>query len=84
MSSHVNSNTQSTALPEPSKFEQTDQSSVIIKTLKDETTKSHDILIDKILRIEQKSDLATQQRLSSLQMIETQIVSYLFSMSELL
>ncbi|CAF3396951.1 unnamed protein product [Rotaria sp. Silwood1] len=84
MSSHVNSNTQSTALPEPSKFEQTDQSSVIIKTLKDEITKSHDILIDKILHIEQKSDLAMQQHLSSLQMIETQIVPYLFSMSELL
>ncbi|CAF3642751.1 unnamed protein product [Rotaria sp. Silwood1] len=84
MSLHVNSNTQSTALPEPSKFEQTDQSSVIIKTLKDEITKSHDILIDKILRIEQKSDLAMQQHLSSLRMIETQIVPYLFSRSELL
>ncbi|CAF3932620.1 unnamed protein product [Rotaria sp. Silwood1] len=85
ISSHVNSNTLSLTSSEQSKLEQTDQSSVIVKALKDEITKSHDILIDKILHIEQKTNLiAIQQHLSSLQMIETKIVPYLLSMLELL
>jgi hypothetical protein len=84
MSSHINSNIPTTKITSTSTSDQPDQSSIIIKTLKDEIGKSQDILLERMIQLEQKCETATQQQLTSHNMITTQILPYLMPISELI
>jgi hypothetical protein len=84
MSSHINSTIQTPKITRLSASEPPDQSSLIIKTLKDEIGKSQDILLERMIQLEHKCETATQQQLTSQHMITTQILPHLMPMSELI
>ncbi len=63
---------------------ETQQSFVIIETLKQEIGRSQDILLEKIMQLEQKCEAVHQLQAALRWTIETQIVPYTAIMSELL
>lgn len=84
MSSNIDSTNHATDTPRPSTFKETDSSSAIITTIKDELIKSQNILLERLIQLERKCEAATQQQLTSQHMIKTEIIPYLMSMSDLI
>ena len=63
---------------------QIDQSSIITNTLKEETGRSQQVLPNRIPQLEEKCDVVHEQQAALRWTIETQIVPYMSTMSELL
>ena len=63
---------------------QIDQSSIIINALKEEIGRSQEVLLNRITQLEEKCDVVHEQQAALRWTIETQIVSYMSTMSELL
>ena len=63
---------------------QIDQSSIIIHALKEEIGRSQEVLLNRIAQLEQKCNAVHEQQAALRWTIETQIVPYMSTMSELL
>jgi hypothetical protein len=63
---------------------QSDQSSIIINTLKEEIGRSQEVLLNRITQLEEKCDVVREQQAALRWTIDTQIVPYMSTMSELL
>ena len=61
-----------------------DQSSIIINTLKEEIGRSQEVLLGRITQLEEKCNAVHEQQVALQWTIETQIVPYMSTMSELL
>jgi len=73
-----------TAASEPSTLQTPDSSSAIIQSIKEEISKSQNIVLERLIQLEQKCEVATQQYLTSQHIIQTEIMPSLTSMSDLI
>ena len=84
MAPHVHAETKTPKMTPDRSTGQIDQSSVIIKALKEEIGRSQGVLLNQITRLEQKCDAVHEQQAALQWTIETQIVPFMSTMSELL
>jgi hypothetical protein len=85
MAPQVHAVTKKWAMPTDRPSEAIDQSSIIIiNTLKEEIGRSQEVLLGRITQLEEKCNAVHQQQAVLRWTIETQIVPYLCTMSELL
>jgi hypothetical protein len=61
-----------------------DSSTTIIQSIKEEISKSQNIVLERLIQLEQKCEVATQQYLTSQHFIQTEIMPSLESMSDLI
>jgi hypothetical protein len=84
MAPHVHAVTKKRAMPTDRSSEAIDQSSIIINTLKEENGRSQEVLLGRIMQLEKTCNAVHEQQAALRWTIETQIVPYLCTMSELL
>ena len=84
MAPHVHAETKTRKMTPDRSTGQIDQSSVIINALKEEIGRSQGVLLNQITRLEQKCDAVHEQQAALQWTIETQIVPFMSTMSELL
>jgi hypothetical protein len=84
MAPHVHAVTKTCKMTPDRPSGQIDQSSIIINALKEETGRSQEVLLNRITQLEVKSDAVHEQQAALRWTIETQIVPYMSTMSELL
>ena len=85
MAPHVHAaSTKTRKMPTDRPSEAIDQSSIIINTLKEEIGRSQEVFLGRITQLEEKCNAVHERQAALRWTIETQIVSYMCTMSELL
>ena len=84
MALHIHAVTRTHKMTLDSPTGQIEQSSVIINTLKEEIGRSQEALLKRITQLKDKCDAVHEQQTALRWAIETQIVPYMCTMSELL
>ena len=84
MAPHVHAEMKTPKMTPDRPTSQLDQSSIIIHALKAEIGRSQEVLLNRITQLEEKCDAVCDQQASLQWTIETQIVPYMSTMSELL
>ena len=84
MAPHVHAETKTHKMILDRQTGQIDQSSIIINALKEEIGRSQGVLLNRIMQLEEKCDAVHEQQAALRWTIETQIVPYMSTMSELL
>ena len=84
MAPHVHAETKTRKMTPDHRTAQIDQSSIIINALKEEIGRSQGVLLYRITQLEKKCDAVQKQQATLQWTIETQIVPYMSTMSELL
>ena len=84
MAPQVHAVTKKRAMPTDRPSEAIDQSSIIISTLKEEIGRSQEVLLGRITQLEEKCNAVYEQQAALRWTIETQIVPYMCTISELL
>ena len=84
MAPHVHAETKTRKMTPDRLTGQVDQSSIIINALKEEIGRSQGVLLNRIMQLEEKCDAVHGQQAALQWTIETQIVPYMSTMSELL
>ena len=84
MAPHVHAATKTRKMTPDHPTGQIGQSSIIINALKEEIGRSQGVLLNRIMQLEEKCDAVHEQQAALRWTIETQIVRYMSTMSELL
>ena len=84
MAPHVHAGTKTSNMKSSHPTGEIQQSTVIINTLKEEIGRSQEVLLHRITQLEEKCDAVHEQQAGLRWTIETQIVPYVSTMSELL
>ena len=84
MAPHVHALTKTRKIPTDRPSEAIDESSIISNTLKEEIGRSQEVLLGRITQLEEKCNAVHEQQAALRWTIETQIVPYMCTMSELL
>ena len=84
MTPHVHAGTKTSNMKSSHPTGEIQQSTVIINTLKEEIGRSQEVLLHRITQLEEKCDAVHEQQAALRWTIETQIVPYVSTMSELL
>ena len=84
MAPHVHAVTKTSNMKSSRPTGEIQQSTIIINTLKEEIERSQEVLLHRITKIEEKCDAVHEQQTALRWTIETHIVPYVSTMSELL
>ena len=84
MAPHVHADAKARKMTPDRPTGQINQSSIIIDALKEEIGRSQEILLNRITQLEEKCNAVHEQQAALRWTIETQIVPYMSTMSELL